>query len=218
MGKIRLFTPEQQDILDQVKKSSLASRFYFTGGTALSAFYLHHRLSDDLDFFSTQKFSNEEILSFVHQWSNTLDFTFSNQWREVVYIFILKYKSGYTLKVDFGYYPYKPVGKQQQIDGFTVDSLFDIAVNKLAAINQRRTAKDYVDLYYLLQEFTIWDLIDGVKTKFKMKIEPWILASDLIYDVKKLKTMPKMIKPLTLDEVKNYFHDLAKDLGGKSII
>ena len=35
------------------------------GGTALSAFYLHHRLSEDLDFFSEKNVEIEEILGFV---------------------------------------------------------------------------------------------------------------------------------------------------------
>ena len=31
------------------------SKFYLTGGTALSAYYLQHRISDDLDFFSGEE-------------------------------------------------------------------------------------------------------------------------------------------------------------------
>ena len=38
---------------------SHASVFYLTGGTALSAFYLHHRLSEDLDFFTESDVETE---------------------------------------------------------------------------------------------------------------------------------------------------------------
>lgn len=64
MGKIQLQTREQKIILDEVKQSDfLKSHFYFTGGTALSAAYLHHRYSDDLDFFSEKQFDNQTIFT-----------------------------------------------------------------------------------------------------------------------------------------------------------
>ena len=70
MGKIQILTKEQQIILDVVKKSEfLQSNFYFTGGTALSAFYLKHRSSDDLDFFSQERFDQQTIFTLVQDWS-----------------------------------------------------------------------------------------------------------------------------------------------------
>ena len=41
--------PLQNGVLNAVK--SCGTRFYLTGGTALSRAYYHHRYSDDLDFF-----------------------------------------------------------------------------------------------------------------------------------------------------------------------
>lgn len=38
-----ILEPRQVAFLDAVKTSPLAARFYLGGGTALSAFYLHHR-------------------------------------------------------------------------------------------------------------------------------------------------------------------------------
>lgn len=53
MGKIQILTKNQQALLHLVAGNGyLRDRFYFTGGTALSAYYLKHRYSDDLDFFS----------------------------------------------------------------------------------------------------------------------------------------------------------------------
>ena len=53
MGKMPLFTQEQKLIFDQIKNNQyLTDNFYFTGGTALSYFYLNHRYSEDMDFFS----------------------------------------------------------------------------------------------------------------------------------------------------------------------
>lgn len=56
MGKVNL-TLKQRIIFDEFRKSNyLKENFYFTGGTALSAVYLQHRESEDLDFFSGEKF------------------------------------------------------------------------------------------------------------------------------------------------------------------
>ncbi|OIO08184.1 hypothetical protein AUJ27_01060 [Candidatus Falkowbacteria bacterium CG1_02_37_44] len=219
MEKMSILTPTQKRILDQIKNSEFIKKnFYFTGGTVLSEFYLQHRFSEDLDFFSEKKFDFDKIFEEVNDWSKKLDFTFTRQQREVVHIYILNLKNKDTLKLDFGYYPYPRVKKGIKYQGLTVDSLLDIAINKLASVNQRNSVKDFVDLYYLLDKFTIWDLIEGVKMKFRMEIEPWILGSDLEFVVKDFQTLPKMIKPLTLNELKNFFRQKAQELGKKSVI
>jgi predicted nucleotidyltransferase component of viral defense system len=53
MAKSSFLSKHQLDFLDFFSKEKrLRERFYFTGGTALSEYYLHHRRSIDLDFFS----------------------------------------------------------------------------------------------------------------------------------------------------------------------
>ena len=65
MGQIQILTKEQQTILSEVGKESFFTNFYFTGGTALSAFYLQHRYSEDLDFFSEETFDTQIVESFI---------------------------------------------------------------------------------------------------------------------------------------------------------
>ena len=56
-----VLTPLQQQVLVALFDSGLAERgYYLTGGTALSAFYLQHRYSDDLDFFTRKRGLLEE--------------------------------------------------------------------------------------------------------------------------------------------------------------
>lgn len=217
MGKIPTLTKEQRIILDQVKTSEyLSSQFYFTGGTVLSAFYLHHRESDDLDFFSQQKLEDQVIFNLVQQWSKKNGFTIESRLAEVVYIFNLTFKNGVKLKVDFGYYPYRLLKIGEPTDGMRVDSLLDIAVNKLLTIQQRTDVKDFVDLYYLLDKFTVWDLMEGVHLKFKVKVEPFLIAADFM-KVNQFEFLPKMIKQLSLEKLKSFFVNQAEKLG-KSIV
>lgn len=218
MGKIPILTKEQEIILGEITKISFFKKnFYFTGGTALSTFYLHHRLSEDLDFFSEKKFDNQIILTLMQELSKKLKFEIQSNFNEVVYIFNLKFNNGAKLKVDFGYYPYKKIVDERLIfEDFKLDSLRDIATNKLLTISQRTDIKDFVDLYFLLDEFTIWDLIDGVKFKFRIKIEPFIIAGDFL-KIEGFEVLPKMIKPLKLAELKDFFRDKAKKLGRVAI-
>lgn len=213
MGKIQLHTKEQRIILDEISKNEFVrSHFYFTGGTALSAVYLQHRYSDDLDLFSPERFDNQVILTLMEEWGLKNRFSLQARFAEVVYIFNLIFKNKAKLKVDFGYYPYKRLQKGEIIDNLEVDSLLDIAVNKLLTVSQRTDVKDFVDLYFLLQKFTVWDLIDGVKIKFRMKLEPYLLGSDFL-KMADFENLPRMIKPISLDQLKSFYKDLAAKLG-----
>ncbi len=50
-----ILTEWQKVFLKAFASSDLKEHFNLSGGTALSGFYLEHRLSDDLDFFSSVK-------------------------------------------------------------------------------------------------------------------------------------------------------------------
>lgn len=217
MGQSQSFTKEQQYILDKVSKEQLlTSNFYFTGGTALSYLYLHHLYSDDLDLFSETKFDTEIVKRIVSGWAIDGNFTYKALWKEVVYIYILSFPNNVNLKVDFGYYPYKRVEEGKDFGEIAVDSLLDIAINKLASINQRTASKDFVDLYFLLKHFTIWDLIEGVRIKFRIKTDPFLLAGDFL-KVNDFDIMPRMIEPLTLEELKEFYRQKAKDLASRAV-
>ena len=218
MEKMSILTPVQKLIFDQISKSPfIRSNFYFTGGTALSEFYLKHRFSEDLDFFSEKKFEIDQVRREVSLWTKELNFSYKSQQKGFTYFFFFKFKNNKSIKVDFGYYPPQRVEKGKIYKKITIDSLLDIAINKFAAIHQRSASKDIADLYFLLKKFTIWDLIEGAKIKFHMETDPWILSSDLLFATKDINTLPRTIKRVTLYELKNFFLQLALKLGKKAI-
>lgn len=208
-----ILTPKQQIIWDEVKSSNfIKQNFYFTGGTALSAVYLHHRESEDLDFFSPEMFDTLPVLNLMNEWSHKHKFKITLQELEVVRIFLLEFQDKEKLKVDFGYYPYKRVKKGEVLDAVEVDSLLDIAVNKLQTIHQRSDAKDFIDLYFLLKDFTVWDLMEGVRVKFRMELDPYIVAADCL-KVRNFENLPQMLVPFELKNLQSFYEDLAKKLG-----
>lgn len=214
MGKI-ILTPEQKIILERFKKEPfLVDKFYFTGGTALSIFYLHHRLSDDLDFFTEEKFETGRIIELVRRWGKELDFEIVIKEVESVLIFQIEFKNRAKTKVDFNYYPYKRLKKSKLVEGLFVDSLLDIAVNKLLSINQRIDVKDLVDLYFFRKRFTVWDLMEGVRVKFGFKLDPVLVAADFM-KVEEFDFLPRMLVPLKISDLRNYFKQKAKKMIGK---
>jgi len=217
MGTLSILTKEQKIILGEVAQNSyIRKNFYFTGGTALSSFYFQHRYSDDLDFFSETSFDNQVIFTLMQEWSRKHNFNLQSRFVEVVYIFDLVFPKSTPLKVDFSYYPYKRIEAGEAIDGMTIDSLLDIGVNKIVTISQRNDVKDFVDLYFILLKFTVWDLIHGAKIKFHIKIEPFLLAADFL-KVEDFAFLPRMIKPITLNKLKFFYRQKAQDLGKKSV-
>ncbi len=212
MGKI-IFTPIQKAIFDRIfDNKDISQNFYFTGGTALSVFYYQHRYSEDLDFFTENDFGDETIIKFVNSVSEELELKVRFTRRDKARIFELTKKDRFAIKLDFVHYLFKRIKKGKEYNQFDIDSLLDIGANKLLTINQRTDVKDFVDLYFLLKDFTVWDLIYACEAKFKLETDIILLGADFM-KIDGFETLPKMIKPLTLDELKKFFRDQAKTLG-----
>lgn len=217
MGQNKLITREQSLVLECFSNDPfLRKNFYFTGGTALSLYYLKHRFSVDLDFFSEQAFDGQLIIERVSAWAKNLKFMPELRNVEDLYTFWFHFENGSKLKVDFSRYPYGLIDKPMEKDGILIDSKLDIGSNKIAAIVQRSEVKDFVDLYFLLKEYTTWDLIYGVEKKFHMEIDPLVLGNDFLM-VNDFEVMPRMIKPLTLKDLKTFFTAKAKETAGRVV-
>lgn len=217
MGNHNALTKNQALIFSEVAADDfLRAQFYFTGGTALSAFYLYHRESEDLDFFSKKEFPSEEIVKKVSVWAKKYSFQVERRQIENVHVYNLQFPNGEILKVDFVNHPYKSLEEGKIVDGIRIDSLSDIATNKLLTINQRTQVKDFVDLYFLLEKYTVWDLMEGMRIKYSMKTEPFFIASDFL-KIEDFEFLPKMIKPLTLEQLQTFFREKAKEIGIKAV-
>ncbi len=220
MGKINkkllvnpALTSLQKFIFDEFSKDKkLTKQFYFTGGTALSAFYLNHRESEDLDFFNENEFDKDIVDNFVDKIARSQKLRIKLTERERVRIFELARSDNVEIKVDFAFYPYKRLKKGLSTSGVKVDSLFDIATNKLQTITSRTEVKDFVDLYFLLKEFTLWDLIYAVNEKFRLEIDLIWLGTDFL-KVEKFEILPRMLVPLTLKELQDFYREEARKLG-----
>ena len=105
------FAPLQKLVFDEFSKDrNFCNTFYFGGGTALSVFYLQHRYSDDLDFFSEKELEPDTILKFINALSQKIGASAKITKKESVMLFEF-HKGSSSLKVDFISFPYKRIEK-----------------------------------------------------------------------------------------------------------
>jgi len=208
----------QIKLLADFKRSSLSKKFYLSGGTALSEFYLHHRLSEDLDFFTQEELNLDELKKFINSISkknptNKIEY----QRGYGLYTFFLTMKTGERHKIDFGQYPFGPIEPLKNFDGLQVESLFDIAVNKAQTIAFRPRLRDFIDLYLILQQESDWffqDLLEKSFEKFEMRADALQVGQNLL-EVKKQIDMPVIIKEVDMNKVIMFFLNEAKKLKSK---
>jgi hypothetical protein len=117
---------------------AIRSKFYFTGGTALSELYLGHRESVDLDFFSESPFGKivpESVISAVVSAGMKVREVRKIHDRHVFEIFD---DANPPCHVDICHYDFPRLYPHQwNLHGVRTDSIRDIWVNKWATILDR---------------------------------------------------------------------------------
>lgn len=194
-------------------EKTLSQNFYLTGGTPLAAFYLNHRYSEDLDFFSEREIDVLSIDVFLKKHKeelgiNKIDYEQSFNRN----LFFLHFKDE-ILKTEFTFFPFPRIEQGIQNYGVDTDSLLDIAVNKFFTIYQRTKARDFIDLFFICQEkkYYIADLIKKAKVKFDWHIDPLQLGTQFI-KASEAEDWPRMIKLLDKKDLVVFFENEAKKL------
>lgn len=163
-------TQETKRIWD--KCGFLRDDFYLAGGTAL-ALQMGHRVSVDLDFFSSNPIKKtllvkiEEKLGSVSVLVNT-----KNELTVAV--------NG--VKMTFLYYPFILKYKTVETDIVPLASIADIASIKAYTIGRRRSFKDYVDIYSILSRkyVTLNTMISDAKEKYGQAFNDRLFCEQLV--------------------------------------
>lgn len=205
----------QKTTLQVFKASPLIKIFYLSGGTALAEFYLKHRKSEDLDFFTQEEIDLKQLQAFVNLVTKKVKIKKIEFQRGFgLFTFFLTAQKSVN-KIDFGQYPFGPIKKLKSFDGLRVESLYDIAVNKAQTIAFRPRLRDFIDLYFILEgepEWTFTKLLKASFEKFEMKADPLQIGQNLL-EVKNLVDMPYMSKKINLEKIKTFFLEEAKKQG-----
>lgn len=207
MGR-EILKPKQVEFLELFSESNLADFFYLSGGTALAAFYLNHRESEDLDFFSEEEVDPLAVETFLKHNKRRIGFdTLEFQSSFNRNLFFLNF-GGDVLKTEFTYFPFPRIEKGKKEGKLQIDSLRDIAVNKLFTISQQIRARDFVDFYFILKDkkLDLGGLIGDVRAKFDANIDAIQLGSQF-FRVDEAKDEPRMLVPLDKDKMRLFFRE-----------
>lgn len=208
----KILTPHQKGFLQSFIKSDLKDVFRLTGGTALSAFYLEHRLSEDLDFFSSEKIPFYIVEDFLKKVDAIETISYTKLFDRNIFNF--KLKDGEILKTEFTHYPLKNLENTNVIDGMQIDGFLDIIVNKLCAIADRIDVKDYVDIYYAVRSnsnLSLQNLLSLAERKCEIKGIRHILKGRLLEVPEEVERL-SLKTVLTKTDIEGFFTEAIKDI------
>jgi predicted nucleotidyltransferase component of viral defense system len=214
-----ILSDNQIKILEAISKDrDICQIFYLTGGTALAEYYLQHRLSEDLDFFSEEEFDIQAISIFFAKNKKLLGIEKVDIQQSFNRNLIFLYLKDDVIKTEFTYFPFPRIEQKIKRNKLFVDSLEDIAINKLFTIYQKPRSRDFIDLYLIIQKtgWKIESLIKKAKIKFDWHIDYLQLGSKFLL-AKTVKDYPRMILKLENEEWQKFFIDEAKSFSGKII-
>ena len=216
-----ILTHDQNVVLETLTREPVGKQFYWTGGTLLSHYYLHHRKSFDLDFFSDRPFTRDSLTPFIEHVTRALgienlsESRIYDRWEFVS-------PTTPPLRFEFVHYNHEkkrlaPLGSYK---GLAIDSLPDLAANKTMAYFDRNQPKDLFDVYPLLKKrkFTVGKLLSLVEQKFGSRFPEFLFWSESAKSLKRLESLgPYLLEtnPIKQDaflkDVKYFFLDRGKD-------
>ena len=150
--------PNTLGLLKRLMADDTLRSFNLVGGTALSL-QIGHRKSIDLDLFTQTDFVADEILQHL------LDNGYSPQVRHVQKQTLIVEIDG--IKVDFIRFRYPFANDILLWEDIRLADIRDIACMKIDAIMGRGKKKDFCDLYFLLQRFSLKDMMTWYANMFQ---------------------------------------------------
>lgn len=187
-------TQNTKSVLDAIDQSGIAKDFYLAGGTAL-ALYFGHRFSVDLDWFSENFdyniFFRRELeklgkLGIDSELEKTFNGTLSG------------------VKISFFEYPYPLIApKTKYAQNVYLAGIPDIAAMKMEAVANRGSYKDFIDIYFLLQQYSLEDMLSFIRKKFSNieYNEVHLLKALTYFEDAKNTPKPEMIENVNWEQV-----------------
>ena len=171
MLRTETVTPDTLELLKVLTRDQHLADFFLVGVTALSL-QIGHRISIDIDLFSTKSFDQNTMFDYLRvEHAFKLDFIEKNTIKGQIK----------TTKTDLITHPYTLVNDLQTIEGIRMASLEDISAMKLNAISGNGTRlKDFVDVAFLSHYLSLTQMMNAYELKYATR-NPVMIAKSLLY-------------------------------------
>ena len=192
MLSLRTVTPDTLELLKALMSAPELSSLRLVGGTALALQY-GHRVSVDLDLFGEVTIDKFELLSLLRGLGEVRVINETKNIHQYVV-------NG--IKVDIVNYPYSWIDALVEDDSIRLASPKDIAALKINAIEGRGTKKDFIDMYLLLQHYSLEEILTFYQQKYPDYSIFRALRSLTYFDDADAQIMPQMFIEDTWEKMK----------------
>jgi hypothetical protein len=214
-----LLTPLQRRFIAQFAGLADQERFYLAGGTALAEYYLGHRLSFDLDFFTGEEGLVLPFSRSVEGLARDGGFTVTVARRFATYVEFEVADGDDRLKVDLAQdSPFRLAAPRPSDSGIRVGDLADLRIDKLLAYYGRAEPRDAVDLFFLLPQAPLDELLAQAAQKdpgFDLYWFAVALNRAADFPDEAARWPVKMLLPLDARALKAHFASLAQHILGR---
>lgn len=207
---MNFLTKETETVLNLLSEKEFLESFTFVGGSAI-AYYLQHRLSEDLDFFSWHKLLPDETDFFITEVSKKNKIEIIQKSKNNLDILID------DINVTFFANDWEVLKEKREIlkDNIQIASLDLLCAMKINTLSLRAKYRDYYDLYVINKlKFDIKEMyrlaafyLPGMNLKFFTSQLTYI---DDIADENIAHLSPK--EDISLEEIQQHFIDETKKL------
>ncbi len=191
-----LIAEDTFQLIIDLQEMDFMKGFHLVGGTAL-ALQIGHRNSIDIDLFTQSEFIVSELVENLREFFGVTP-TFQREKNTLLTVIE-------DIKVDFIRHNFPMINTLIKEEGISMFSLEDIAAMKVHAItNSGKRLKDFIDIYYLLEHFSIYEIIGFYAQKYP-NYNPMIGLRAISYfgDIDPQIDPPKLRNLISIDEVKN---------------
>ena len=206
MLRLETIPPETLVLLKNIQTLPAFRDTRLVGGAAL-ALHFGHRTSIDLDLFGTWE-THPPLELALAECGRVEKLGGDGK--------SFQFFSVNGVKIDCVAYPYKWLAPPVVSDGVRLAAVSDIAAMKIAAVTNRGTRKDFVDVYFLLKLYTLEQLIDWYMQKYPDGNAYLTMRSLVYFADAEQEVMPKMLVPVEWENVKSTIRMAVRELDRKS--
>jgi predicted nucleotidyltransferase component of viral defense system len=201
-------TPACRHGLAYLSHQAFVADFYLAGGTAL-ALQLGHRISTDLDWFSTTCRLNVSERDGIRQ-----ALSGSGELEVVSEQDGMLFTRLFGTDVSFLYQQHPLLEPTVEYQAVQLASPTDIGLMKLAAVNSRGTRRDFVDVYCLREVVTLDRLLELASIKYanRPSFLPIAVRALAYFGDAEQQPMPRLLTPVRWADVRAYCEAASKRL------
>lgn len=200
MLSLRTIEPHTLELLKALMQEPVLSELRLVGGTALALQY-GHRSSIDLDLFGKIDIDGYELQSILSKYGTL---KVENE-TKIIHQYYID-----NIKVDVVNYPFEWISDVIEDNGVRLASPIDIAAMKVNAIEGRGTKKDFIDMYMLLQHYSLEEIIAFYQQKYPNYSIFRALRSLTYFEDAEDQFMPQMFIEDTWESIKQYITNQVK--------